>query len=75
MRYVNKNKRQFIAGAICPKCKSQDTLVLITQDGDESVECVSCDHTEVRPTAEQLQAQQSQAVDVTNDIQAVKFKP
>lgn len=36
-------KKQFIAGAICPKCSEIDSLVLYADD--QSVACVSCDFT------------------------------
>ena len=38
---------QFIAGAICPTCKSKDTIA-INPDDDE-IYCVKCDYTEKRP--------------------------
>ncbi len=37
-----KLKKRFIAGAICPKCKAQDTMALTKEDGVEKVTCVSC---------------------------------
>ena len=39
---------QFIAGAICPTCKSKDTIA-INPNNDE-IYCVKCDYTEKRPT-------------------------
>lgn len=35
-----KRKKQFIAGAICPKCSDVDSLVLYQESQD--IECVSC---------------------------------
>ncbi len=37
-----KLKKRFIAGAVCPKCKAQDTMALTKEDGIEKVTCVSC---------------------------------
>lgn len=41
-------RKRFIAGAQCPQCKTQDTLLLRieTRDGQEheQVECVHCGH-------------------------------
>ncbi len=37
-----KLKKRFIAGAVCPKCKAQDTMALTKEDGVEKVTCVSC---------------------------------
>ena len=38
---------QFIAGAICPECKSQDTIAL--NPTDDEIQCVNCDFVEKRP--------------------------
>lgn len=35
-------RKRFIAGATCPKCKSQDTLMMWREDKIDVVECVSC---------------------------------
>ncbi|HGM9948502.1 TPA: YheV family putative zinc ribbon protein [Providencia rettgeri] len=35
-------RKRFIAGAICPKCKSQDTLMMWREDKIDVVECVNC---------------------------------
>ena len=35
-------KKRFIAGAVCPKCNSQDTLALTKELGVEKVSCVHC---------------------------------
>lgn len=72
MRYVNKNKRQFIAGAVCPACKAQDTIVQIISGDSEHIECVVCDHSEGRPTPEEAASMQTQQAD--NDVGIVTFK-
>lgn len=38
--------RRFIAGAVCPRCKEMDTIVMYRQEGTERRECVSCDFVE-----------------------------
>ena len=38
---------QFIAGAVCPNCKSQDTIAL--NPSDDEIYCVKCDFVEKRP--------------------------
>ena len=38
---------QFIAGAICPQCKSKDTIAL--NPSDDEIYCVSCNFVEKRP--------------------------
>jgi uncharacterized metal-binding protein (TIGR02443 family) len=39
---------QFIAGAICPNCKSNDTIALNPED--DQIYCIKCDFVEDRPT-------------------------
>lgn len=39
-------KRRFIAGAVCPRCKEMDTIIMFRQEGTENRECVSCDFAE-----------------------------
>lgn len=43
-----KNKKRFIAGASCPSCQQQDTLMWWTENNIELVECVECDFKEQR---------------------------
>ena len=41
---MNKpRKKRFIAGAVCPKCQSMDTLMLYMENNIERVKCVACD--------------------------------
>lgn len=39
-------RKRFIAGAICPRCKAMDRLVVYEEDGKEFRACVSCDFVE-----------------------------
>lgn len=39
-------QKRFIAGAICPRCKAMDRLVVYEEDGKEFRACVSCDFVE-----------------------------
>lgn len=63
-------KKQFIAGAKCPKCGTQDVIQQITQaDGVKHWQCVDCDFTadtKTLPTA-------MEAKDVT--VQTVQIQP
>lgn len=36
------SKRRFIAGAQCPHCGDQDSVVVEINDGEERVYCVTC---------------------------------
>lgn len=52
---------QFIAGAVCPSCKTQDTIAINAKD--DLIYCVKCDFTERRPIAK---SPNSQAINVIN---------
>ncbi len=41
-------RRRFIAGAVCPRCREMDKIV-VNMDSD-SRECVACGFSEARPT-------------------------
>ncbi|NKF49535.1 YheV family putative metal-binding protein [Shewanella sp. WXL01] len=50
-------KKRFVAGAKCPKCGAQDSIVLFMDNGIETVECTDCDYREQQ--ADQAVAKQS----------------
>jgi uncharacterized metal-binding protein (TIGR02443 family) len=63
----NMAKKRFIAGAVCPECKKQDTLRWWQENDVEMVECVECHHTDRRvpqsvAESEQLSPQTKQQV-------------
>jgi uncharacterized protein len=39
-------KRRFMAGAVCPRCSTMDSIVVYNLDGKDFRECVSCDFKE-----------------------------
>ena len=39
-------KRRFMAGAVCPRCSSMDTIVVFNLEGKDFRECVSCNFKE-----------------------------
>ena len=39
---TQRKRKRFIAGAKCPKCQKQDTLMLYFENNVEKMECVSC---------------------------------
>ncbi len=45
----DKQKKRFIAGAVCPTCSEMDTLMLFWRDNVEQVECVRCGYHKTRP--------------------------
>jgi uncharacterized metal-binding protein (TIGR02443 family) len=59
-------RKRFIAGAICPKCKAQDTMALTKEDGVEKVTCVSCGDqmTQSEPQVEEVVRQHEQVIGV-----------
>ncbi|MCH1525816.1 MAG: YheV family putative metal-binding protein [SAR86 cluster bacterium] len=60
---------QFIAGAVCPSCKAQDTIAINTED--DLIYCVKCDFKEKRPV---LKEKNNQSINVINidDFKASK---
>ena len=70
-------RKRFIAGAKCPQCHAQDTVVLLMNDL-EQIECVACGYHDQRPTAEQIATlHQATVSDLTHDdgVGIVQFKP
>ena len=61
-----QQRKRFIAGAVCPKCKAQDTLALTKEDGVEKVTCVSCGDqmTQIEPQVEEVVRQHEQVIGV-----------
>lgn len=73
MRYQsNRPKRQFLAGVKCSHCGQTDTTVqvqIFEPAFDEYIECVECQHTERRPSPDEIQAK-----NVAESISFVKFR-
>lgn len=42
----NKIKKRFVAGATCPQCKAQDSIMLYFENNVEKIQCVHCDYQE-----------------------------
>jgi len=64
---VNKKiRKRFIAGAVCPKCKAQDTMALTKEDEVEKATCVSCGEqmTQSEPQVEEVVRQHEQVIGV-----------
>ena len=64
-------KRQFIAGAKCPKCGALDRVVKIITVDDEWIECIECAYSEKRPT--HLDEPETPAI--PDEIGVIQFKP
>jgi uncharacterized metal-binding protein (TIGR02443 family) len=63
---TKKIKTRFIAGAVCPKCKAQDTMALTKENEVEKVTCVSCGEqmTQSEPQVEEVVRQHEQVIGV-----------
>ncbi|MDO4897151.1 MAG: YheV family putative metal-binding protein [Moraxella sp.] len=77
MRYQStRPKRQFLAGVKCTQCGATDTTVqvqIFEPMPDEYIECIQCNHTERRPSADDLSKIQSD--NPNHDISVVRFIP
>ncbi len=47
---------QFIAGAVCPECKSLDTIAI--NANDDEIYCVKCEFKEKRPTNSTIKSEE-----------------
>ncbi|MFD2096637.1 YheV family putative zinc ribbon protein [Corallincola platygyrae] len=45
-------KKRFIAGAVCPQCNSQDTIMVLIDGDNEKVACANCDYEQAKPEPE-----------------------
>jgi hypothetical protein len=63
---------QFIAGAICPKCKAGDTIAINSEDN--LIYCVKCDFTEKRPEEKELSVQKEINVINLDDFKSNRDK-
>jgi uncharacterized metal-binding protein (TIGR02443 family) len=61
-----KQKKRFIAGAMCPQCKAIDTMALTKENEVETVTCVSCGEQMTQPEAhvEEVVRQHEQVIGV-----------
>ncbi len=57
-------KKQFIAGARCPKCNELDVLVFYREEENPVRECVECGYLEV--LSEQTEKEQQKAAQLIN---------
>ena len=46
---IMKQKKRFIAGAVCPECQTMDMMQLYKEHDVEKVECLSCGHKMTQP--------------------------
>ncbi|TRW49036.1 YheV family putative metal-binding protein [Aliidiomarina halalkaliphila] len=41
---MTRTRKRFIAGAVCPSCKAEDSLMVYMEENKEHVRCVECDY-------------------------------
>ena len=70
------NKRRFMAGAVCPRCSSMDTIVVFNLDGKDFRECVSCDFKEemrLNIAASELETRVNHSQQHPDDVQVINI--
>jgi uncharacterized metal-binding protein (TIGR02443 family) len=67
-------KRRFMAGAVCPRCSTMDTIVVFNLDGKDFRECVSCDFKEemrLNIATSELQTRVNQQDEHPHEVQVI----
>jgi uncharacterized metal-binding protein (TIGR02443 family) len=72
-------KKQFIAGAVCPKCGAMDRIVMYKKDRADFRECVSCDFSDelhIQSQTRELETRVNTPEEVKkSETQVLVFKP
>lgn len=71
-------KRRFMAGAVCPRCSSMDTIVVFNLDGKDFRECVSCDFKEemrLNIATSELETRVNHSDEKKDDVQVITILP
>ncbi|WP_174888255.1 YheV family putative zinc ribbon protein [Candidatus Hamiltonella defensa] len=55
---MNRKRKRFIAGGVCPKCHSMDTLAILYEEQGEKMECVKCGYHEYQKNDADLKSNQ-----------------
>lgn len=70
-------KKRFIAGAICPRCKVLDRIVMYREDDVDYRECIACgfaDEARFKPQVREMQTRvNTSAEQVAEETQVVKI--
>lgn len=69
-------KRKFIAGAVCPSCGKQDKIVLLADQDEKVMECVSCGYKQIQgaEVAEGESAEVKGTETNNDETQTIKWK-
>jgi len=71
-------KRRFMAGAVCPRCSTMDSIVVYSLEGKDFRECVSCDFKEemrLNIATSELETRVNQTDEHQDDIQVLNIMP
>ncbi|GLS24421.1 YheV family putative zinc ribbon protein [Marinibactrum halimedae] len=71
--------KRFIAGAVCPRCSSMDTIQMYRKEGVDYRECVSCgfsDEMRFKTSVRELETRVNTPKEVKEqETQVLQFKP
>lgn len=71
-------KRRFMAGAVCPRCSSMDSIVVFNLDGKDFRECVNCDFKEemrLNIATSELETRVNHSDEQQDDVQVINILP
>lgn len=71
-------KRRFMAGAVCPRCSSMDSIVVFNLDGKDFRECVNCDFKEemrLNIATSELETRVNHSDEQQDDVQVITILP
>ena len=68
----NHKQKRFIAGAKCPNCDDQDSLVLYSHD--QSIECVSCGYKRTSQQRDQTENKEQSSPLEIGDIKITRLE-
>ncbi len=76
---TNNVIKRFIAGAVCPKCSTMDTIRVYNLDGKDVRECVACDYSDVMnfaPKVRELETRVNKSEEEKKaEVQVIQFPP
>ena len=69
-------KRRFMAGAVCPRCSTMDSIVVYNLDGKDFRECVNCDFKEemrINIATSELDTRVNHSEEQPQDVQVINI--
>jgi len=71
-------KRRFMAGAVCPRCSTMDSIVVYNLEGKDFRECVNCDFKEemrLNIATSELETRVNHSDAQEDDVQVINILP